>query len=926
MIGSLKKALSIGLMATFLCPAILPAPAAAETEAASKTEDSSKPAPVSNTATTTTSSSSSTSSSTASASDKASTTTTTTTTTTVQTPGATTSTTVVEKTPFAELNERMNNVERRILDAISSGRLSSQQGGDLKRQFESILDIEAQFRAEPDRFTHWQIIKIHSLLDRLSGQVEASMGDRDLAAVDLEFARQDLLKRIDLAAQHGRLTPAEVTSVKQRFNRILALETALRRQNGRLTYADKLMLSIDFDHLAQEIRRQMGDRSITLPEIAKASTNLDLKIQEGVKAGKISETQAAEFRLQLKELQAAEEEMQKSGRADREALIALGVSAEQIANTVARLLEPPMSVDARLAKIDHRLGMALDGGELTPMETMQLKEDLDALIAARAASGTASNTSEVLPALKLDLARLESRLDRQLHSPGRVWTGMTAILTNIGARDKAAAAAKRLTEEEAKSISDDLQKLSTRKQQLESSPGGINSAQALELAEDIERLSARLEKTMKDRDMAVPEIDALTKAINNRIAEATMAGDISSGEARSAVLNLGEINSLKERHKISDNSLSNREIFNIAFELERLSTNMEEEMHGHAPFFPGVDNRRGQIEALIEEGISSGRLNTAEAMLLKTSLAETATLEKQYRSDSMGLTAEKALEIVGNLEREWQDLDRQLREQAVMTSDLVSLQGNVEKKLRQGFSYGLLTVAEVETLRSSYDNVVDAFNHWRANDGGLSYGERLAFAYGFQRLNAATERQMRVVPLMTPSVDEQRLQAEQRLGAVLASGKLPVKEAQDLKSLLDEIVMSAHQKRRSGGGMSYQESIVISLDLDRLNSRIEQRIAAVKNPLPDIDARQSELDKLITENQNKGTLSPEDAHSLKSELERVALAEAAFRISEESLSYAEAINLVLDLERIKSRVNTLSNRKMSAAPVKTDPKKMHPKK
>lgn len=96
--------------------------------------------------------------------------------------------------------------------------------------------------------------------------------------------------------------------------------------------------------------------------------------------------------------------------------------------------------------------------------------------------------------------------------------------------------------------------------------------------------------------------------------------------------------------------------------------------------------------------------------------------------------------------------------------------------------------------------------------------------------------------------------------------------------------------------------------------------------MPDIDARQSELDKLISENQVKGTLSLEDAHSLKSELERVALAEAAFRISDESINYAEAINLVLDLERIKARLNTLSNRKMSAAPAKTEAKKAAPKK
>ena len=880
--GSLKQALSIGLMATFVLPANLPVSAAdaVGTNGASTSVSSEKTLERS------------------------------------QAP-------ITARGPYDEIDQRMVIVERRILEGLSSGRLNSVQAAEVKKQLDAVIEVEAQFRSEPSKFTHWQIVRLHSLLDKVSALLEVNMGDRDLAGADLEFAKVDLLKRIDLAALHGRLSAAEVANVKQRYNRIVALETALRRRQGRLTYADKLLLHIDFDHLAHEIRRQMGERTLTLPEVAKAAANLEIKIAEGLKAGTISETQTEDFRKKLNDLKAIESDLQKNGRSgDREQQIALGVSTEEIANSIARLMQKEAlpTIDSRLIKLDHRLAQGLDGGELSPLETMELKEDLDELIAAKVSLSTAgaTTTAEAIQTLNLAVARLESRIDRQIHGPSRVWPGMTVLLTHLGMRSKEALAAKRLNEDEAKAFRMDIGKLAANKLQLEKSAEGLNSAQALSLAEDIQRMGARLEKTMKDREMAVPNIDALNTAINNRIAEATIAGDLSTGEARASVLKLAETNLLKERYRTTENQLTNREIFNVAYELERLSANTEEQIHGHAPFFPGFDTRRAQIEALIGEGISSGRLNTAEAVLLKTNLEETNKLERQYRLESTGLTAEKALELIGNLEREWQDLDRQLREQEVMISDLVSLEGAVEKKMRQGFSYGLLTLSEVESLRSSYDAVVNAFNKMRASDGGLSYGERLAFSFGFERLNANVERQMREVPLPTPSIEAQRAQVEQKLGSMLASGRLPVQEAQDIKSLLDEIIFNSHVKRRSGGGISYQESIIISTDLDRLNQRVELRAAALKSPLPDIDAKQAELERKISESLSKGGLSSDDAKDLKSELERVATAEAAFRISDESLNYAEAINLVMDLERIKTRLNNLNARKMSAAPEKNE--------
>ena len=59
----------------------------------------------------------------------------------------------------------------------------------------------------------------------------------------------------------------------------------------------------------------------------------------------------------------------------------------------------------------------------------------------------------------------------------------------------------------------------------------------------------------------------------------------------------------------------------------------------------------------------------------------------------------------------------------------------------------------------------------------------------------------------------------------------------------------------SNPGMSYQEILLVSIDLDRLNQRIEQRAAALKSPLPDVDALQMQLEKKLEEAKAKGKIS-----------------------------------------------------------------------
>jgi hypothetical protein len=885
---SLKQALSIGLMATLTLPGFIPAIAENASPAApAENKDDKKPQ---NTA----------------AANEA-----------TKTPASSIS--QKEAGPFALVDDRIQRIEHRLVEDLSTGRLDPSEANDLKKMLDQVSEIETSYRADTPTATHWLNIHLNHLLDKVNDAIDHTEHDRDLASADLDFTRIDLFKRIDLAAREGRLTPKEVADLKQHFEKINSYAAALHQKQGKLSYVDKLMLCIEYDHLALKLSQKMGDMSLAMPDFSTMSNDILKKAEDAAKAGNLSDSQLQEIKKRLDEIAGKVADAKKSVPASVETIITLGVALEEVSNridTLAAKIDATADIDKRLAKIDCRIAKCLDEGSLNPLETLELKEDLDAI---RSARGSGAVKDEDVIALKHDLARLEGRLDRQIHEPSRTWSGLNVGIVHYSSRDTEALKAKRLSADEMKSFLREIAALNKKRADFIKTEGGMTTGQALSIATGLQEIAGRLEKRMKDRDMAVPDIDALRKAIDNRIGESTVTGELTRGDARTAELALNQVNSVKEKYHASNNELDAREKFAVAFELERVSSNFEEQMHGHEALFPGLDRRRGQIEALINEGLSSGRISETTADFYKQKLAENSKLEKQYRADALGLTGDKALELVNSLEQLWDQLDREIREQRISSNDLISLQGFVERKIRTGFSYGLLSADEAARLRKTYDNVTDAFNKMRAEDGGLSYGERLAFAYGFQRLLANVERTTHSSPVILPSLDNQRRALEQRLGNLLATGRLPVKEAEGLKKILDELGREAAEKRDSGGGMSYQEILLVSVNLERLKHRVEEKAATATSQIPNIDTLRDNLRKSVEDAHAKGKLSDSDYKTYKEDLDRIEANEASFRMSDEALDYAEALNLILDIERVKNKLESSS--KVSSAPQSKRPKR-----
>lgn len=813
--------------------------------------------------------------------------------------------------PWEEVNERMSRIERRIVEAVSAGRLPSTEAKSLRNELDRIAEMQAVFRALPVTTANWHNQALNYELDQLTDGLERAMHDRDVVPADLEFLKDDTLRRIDSAARQERLTASEVVNLKQELNRITALEHMLLKQQGKLTYSDKLTLAIDLDHLSASLRRQMAERTVKPFDVNEAVAAVEKRTEDAVKSATIAGDVAAAIKGQLTEIRAnAAKNGDASKSNDSKSIIALGLWIESVSNRLdeqihrAKKMVPDFEDRSQID--DALIATALVDGRLNPMEALELKEDLEFIRAEYAklkAAGAPKGEEEF--AFQLSLARLEGLIDRQLHGPSMMWSGVPAFHAHLDTRIKEALAAGRLTVDEAKALESDSDFQAAKMRAL----GGLlrikETATALDLAIALQQLSAKIDKTMKDRDMVAADIDSLHSAIDQRIGDALITGKLNLDEGRSMSEQLSQVATLRDQHRTSDGVLTPREKWQVAYELQETASDLEELVHDHPALFPGLEVRRAQIDEMVTEGLSSGRFTLAEAESIRALVALNQDSEKGLRGAGPGFTADQAVALVTGLERQHARLERQLRERQIPTSDLVAKQGQVERKIAHFFSLGYLTPAEAETLRSQYNSVVNALRHMRGASGGLSYGERLAFLYGLERLSATVERSARTVPLPLPNVAVAHKELETKIGTALASGRLPLQEAMDLKGLVDELILTTARARVSGGGFSYPEALVAVVDVQRLGRRLQLRVAALKQPLPDIDSRQADLEKRIQSAKVSGKLNAEQSNWLRGELDRIADGEVAYRMSEESLNFMEAINLVQELDRVNRRLEQL---------------------
>lgn len=315
------------------------------------------------------------------------------------------------------IDQRQQEVEKLITDALYSGKLNSQQVMDLKQEFDRIASLESTFRMDGS-LSDTETLTLARDLDSLKAKIELYGGTPSLQSISQRIA--DAKKRLNASEGAGRLNPAAAQELRTQLDRIDARNRYFM-QDGRLDENETTTLAGDFDSF-----RINFDRAVTpLPDISSTRKQLEGRIAEALGSGRLRAEDANALKADLARINGLEATFKSSdGGLSDQATIALSKEYDAVAARIDKSLPPLPDIAAKEKTIQSRIEEASRTGAITEDNRRDFNHEFDRIKDVENAFRSSDNGLsdwEVMTVAR-DLDRLDAEISRTLTKPVKVDT------------------------------------------------------------------------------------------------------------------------------------------------------------------------------------------------------------------------------------------------------------------------------------------------------------------------------------------------------------------------------------------------------------------------------------------------------------------------------------------------------------------------
>lgn len=813
------------------------------------------------------------------------------------------------KVPGAtSVDERQAEIQKRLREAVATGRLTTLRSQEFTKQLDKIADLEASYRASHGKLSLWENLKLLFELDKLSRKIEQSLSDRLVA--DLKFGdRINLIdKRIGDGLSSHRLTSQEASGLKYDLNRIKTSYTAFGGNRESLSDSQALQLAIDLDRLSNRLETTMHDRQIELPEIDKAQAELVKKIDAGIASKKLTASEAKDLKAVFQTIADKEAKLKGFGRplTSQESLN-LAIDLEKLSREIdLQLRDEEVEAQDFASKkntVAYKIASGVLTGKLTLPEANYLKDGLDK-INSQEATWTKSEgklTSEERKSLLLSLEKLAISLERRLFDQRYTWGGASKTIANLQDRIEKARSSGRISQSDQGRLSKELDKIKANWNSIrEKDKYSLN--ESVFVVQSLEDLNQNLAETLRDRDVVIPKLEQRKNQVDQRIAVGVVSGRLTSGEGQRLLDQFDVITERESVYRASKKEISDRQRLALALMLERLSAKVERAIHEGNRFNPSFEQLKDELKEDIKEGIIAGKVTEEEAEKFSSELDRVDTMEKGFRGTSSDLTATQALTIAQNLESLKESVRTEVSVVDASTQQVEKRKGELAQRISEGVTSGKLSKNDASILRKEFQSIHDLTTRYAAS-GGMSQGEAQTVAYKLEKLGSLIEQKMHDEKISLPSLASLHKKVDSRLAKSIAGGAISLDDSKDFKRSLENIARMEMSFRYSGDGLSYPESMMLATRLNQLNQEIDNKLAGKSPSFTGIDDRIDSTAKRIADGVNTRKLATDKANSLKKELDRISSAKVAFAHSQGGFNLEETETLVRDLDRLNSEID-----------------------
>lgn len=488
---------------------------------------------------------------------------------------------------MVNIDARQSEIERRINEAVSSGRLSAQEATTYKNTLAQIATQEAQYRGADGRLSIMENLRLSYDLDALSRDLEAHLGERKAppALTDVDARQTEINLRITEGLSSGRLTAQESAELKSEFDRIASQEASMRA-DANLSSTELLTLSLELDKLSSRLETMLGERAFEDVNLPGKRAELERKISDLLTTGKIGSAEAESMRQELARIASREAALsQTGGRLTNAEKLALALDLERLNTRVERYMPGSATevsgIDARQAEIDRRIVDGQAQGRLSATTALDLKAEADRIKTLEAnfrADGVLSDAETLT--LARDLDNLARRIDT-LAQTATTLPGINEMQNQIRRRMSDAVTANRLTQGEAERLRHEFERIQARERVFRAD-GVLTDSETLSLSSELEQLNTRITRALSP----LPEIAGKEAHFERAISDALQAGRLTQQSASLLREDLDRIAQLEATMRRSGQAMTDSEVLALNREYNALQARFDSSLSASAPPTP----------------------------------------------------------------------------------------------------------------------------------------------------------------------------------------------------------------------------------------------------------------------------------------------------------------------------------------------------
>ncbi|HNM50195.1 MAG TPA: hypothetical protein PKN86_10845, partial [Candidatus Obscuribacter sp.] len=750
-----------------------------------------------------------------------------------------------------------DEITKRLGVAYSDGRLTSQEYAQIQMELENINKTIQVQSAANGHLSVADSIKLVLELDRLSQKLTRTVHDRQVSLTAIDVRQSEIEKKIEGGVASGKLTDREAADLRGEFKRIAEREESLRKLGRPLSAEEQLTLALDLEKLNGQVDAQLFDNEVqdnSAITMDKRRTDVDKNLAAALSAGLITLSEAQVYKDELDAVVKKEESFKTASGGQLTLVQAqnLLIDLERLNGKIDRAVfgRKPVwvGIEGSIDDIRRRIADAKVGQRLAEVDEVELKSDLDKVIANKAtyAASSAGIDSQEAISLAVDLTKLNGKMfklikDREIS----VLPDLVKRKDEINKRMSDGTLSGKLTSDETRSLLEDFDRISAREAAFRATDGILDEREKLSLALDLERLAARLEKEIRDNPyVSLPLSQKKTQA-DQIISTGTLTGKLSAQEVQNLRAEYNRITAFEAASLASGSTLDAKEALTLSADLDRLIKDADAQMKNSETALPDLAKREAELYQRITEGVMQGRLNAKDADTLKREFYRLMDMEAKYRS-SGGLSFGEHAALALELEKLSSNIEGSMKESQATLPDVDSRQAELDNRLAEAVASGRLTAEQSREFTRELDRISRDEVTYRFSGSGLSYAESLSLITELEKLSAKLDTRLAGSSAQWNGIDGRISDTTKRIGDALLARKLDAASATDLRNEVDRIGQAKSAFASSGGGLTLAETESLVRDLDRLSRDLDNRLGTGRAiAWTDIDARQARLEARI---------------------------------------------------------------------------------